>query len=79
MPLHFAPAVLLASAYTINLDGITSGANANSDAVALANGVNFASAYLANTFDENFNVIGQHWAPYSLADLTNCWMVVSIK
>ena len=60
-----------ASAYTINFDNIASGANANSDAVALANGVSFASAYLADTLDANFNVIGQHWTPYSLADLTN--------
>jgi hypothetical protein len=60
-----------AASYTINFDNIASGSNANTDLVALANGVSFASAYLADTVDANFNVIGTHWAAYSLADLTN--------
>jgi hypothetical protein len=57
-----------AADYTINFDGIASGSNASNDLVALANGVSFASGHLVDTVDADWNVIGQHWAAYSLAD-----------
>lgn len=60
-----------AATYTINFDGIASGSNANTDLVALANGVSFASGQLVDTVDANYDVIGTHWAAYSLADPTN--------
>jgi hypothetical protein len=56
-----------AASYTINFDNIAAGANANTDQVAINNGVSFASGHLADTLDANFNVIGTHWAAYSLA------------
>jgi len=57
-----------ASQYTINFDLLSSGANANLDQVAIDNGVSFASGHLVDTLDANFNVTGQHWAAYSIAD-----------
>ncbi len=56
-----------AAAYTIDFNGVASGSNANSDATAITNGVTFASGVYADVVDGNFNVIGQHWIPYSLA------------
>jgi hypothetical protein len=56
-----------ASAFTINFDNIAAGANANTDQVAVANGVSFASGHLVDTLDANFNIIGTHWAAYSMA------------
>lgn len=55
-----------AANYTINFDNIAAGANANTDLVAQANGVSFASGHLVDTLNANFDVIGQHWAAYSL-------------
>jgi hypothetical protein len=57
-----------ASQFTINFDLLSSGANANLDQVATANGVSFASGHLADTLDANDNVIGQHWVAYSLVN-----------
>ncbi len=57
-----------AANYTIDFDGIASGANANSDLVAQANSLSFASGHLVDTVDADWNVVGQHWAAYSLAD-----------
>lgn len=56
-----------AAQYTINFDLLPSGANANLDQVAINNGVTFASGHLVDTLDADFNVIGQHWAAYSMA------------
>lgn len=51
-----------ANAYTINFDNLADGALANADAVALANGVTFASGQLTDILDPiTFDVIGQHW------------------
>ena len=57
-----------ASQFTINFDLLSSGANANLDQVAIDNGVSFASGHLVDTVDTDFNVTGQHWAAYSVAD-----------
>jgi hypothetical protein len=57
-----------ASQFTINFDLLSSGANANLDQVAIDNGVSFSSGHLVDTVDANFNVIGQHWAAYSLVN-----------
>lgn len=56
-----------AASYTINFDAIASGSNANTDQVAQANGVSFASGQLVDTLDANYDVIGTHWAAYSMA------------
>lgn len=50
-----------AGAYTITFDGLANGAVANGDAVALANGVSFSSGTLADIYDADWNVVGQHW------------------
>lgn len=50
-----------AHAYTISFDGQAGGSAANGDAVALANGVTFASGMLKDIYDNDWNIVGERW------------------
>jgi hypothetical protein len=54
-----------ADSFTLDFDSLAAGSNANADLVAQANGLSFASSYVDDIVDADFNVLGQHWLAYN--------------